>query len=253
MGSPIFYKPLKTCPKELCARGGPRRLSQFKLVLRAATSEVVLLDLAEWEAPREKPIQVLWPIWRAGFDISRCHLYFSLSLTKSNSCPAYILDVWVSECVFMKIFQSQCWQFIVCVADLAQLTAAQTCAFMSVSTSALAATSIFEDLSTTTFWFWPHRSQRCSSHFSLGNLTSFAWFNNSVVLFFFSLSLVICWSNVCKIFGLYVAKREMSLGVKPKLAMVCCLEYSHLHDICKWKPELFEVTSPEVTPSLTLC
>lgn len=31
-----------------------------------------------------------------------------------------------------------------------------------------------------------------------------------------------CWSNVCKIFGLRVAKREMLLRVKPKLAIVCC-------------------------------
>lgn len=42
------------------------------------------------------------------------------------------------------------------------------------------------------------------------------------MLFFFSLSLVSCWSNVCKIFGLHVAKREMSLRVKPRLAMVGC-------------------------------
>lgn len=40
---------------EVCVRGGTRRLSQFKLVLRAGTSEVVLLDLADWEKPREKP------------------------------------------------------------------------------------------------------------------------------------------------------------------------------------------------------
>lgn len=90
--------------RKFCVMGGTRRLNWFKLVLRAATPEVMMLGLAVWNAPRDRegvwrdptdPSRSCHPLWKAGFDISRCQHCCSFSPSKSKSCPAFIREVWV--------------------------------------------------------------------------------------------------------------------------------------------------------------
>lgn len=78
-----------------------------------------------WLRGKHQGTQRVWrdatnPLWKAGFDICRCQHCCSFSLSKSNSCPAFIAQVWLSFRVSGPISQPVVDKSS-CVADPAKL------------------------------------------------------------------------------------------------------------------------------------
>lgn len=123
------------------------RITQFELVLRAATSKVTMLGLEG----SHKPLQVPSSPLRCEI----CYLHLSTSLlfltlqTQGLSCLYWRGVGWIS-CLSAH-FSGRGWQIIVCGWP----RQAPPLPITVFSTSALASPPLFEGLSTTSPWLWP--------------------------------------------------------------------------------------------------